>query len=316
MKSNLRSIIYEVLMEALWGSEFQVIITTPDGQRTKYSGMATRNAKPDELPFRITWMQTGEDAKHVDLTWEEISQILSSKHVPPEIVQRASKKWGEQFAGIEIRPFVSRITEGVDFSVSGVNYSDTIEDMISLSYYLQQKVLLPIMQKMTPEEKKNIDQDVIACGPSYEDKSGKLYIRPDMLPTRWRPRVVGGVRHFLLEAGVQFGKWHVQTTNNGEEVIMIPIEHIPEEHSAPSLHITATSANAILTILGITDIDDYFSHLDADDLLERIGEFWGSEKEKQVMQNPDGEKFIHFIKKLSDIALWAKKHGFSKISLS
>lgn len=114
MKSAIKNLILEVLLESLWGKEFAVI-ATQNGMKRKYVGMATHNTKPGERPYRITLLSGTTPIGHVDLTWEEINQILALKHFTPEVIQRARDMWGDDAIAddYEIKFFPEPLNNGL-----------------------------------------------------------------------------------------------------------------------------------------------------------------------------------------------------------
>jgi hypothetical protein len=100
MNLSLRRLMLEVIVEAAFGKKFKLKMEK-DGKESTWLGMATANAKPGELPYRITWFSIGQyliqgdipDNRHVDLSFEEMQSILHLHQFPPEIVQRISKRY-------------------------------------------------------------------------------------------------------------------------------------------------------------------------------------------------------------------------------
>jgi hypothetical protein len=90
----------EIILEAAFGKKFKLQITK-GGIPTTFLAMATANAKPGELPYRITWFSLERNAlgypdnRHVDLTFEEMQSILNTKIFPPEIVKRIQMRYAK-----------------------------------------------------------------------------------------------------------------------------------------------------------------------------------------------------------------------------
>lgn len=81
----------EIIAEAMFGKKFKLLVTT-NGTQKEFLAMATANAKPGERPYRITWFQLPEN-RHVDLTFDEMKNILDIHGFPPEIVKRIQDRY-------------------------------------------------------------------------------------------------------------------------------------------------------------------------------------------------------------------------------
>lgn len=83
----------EIIVEAAIGKKFPIVLSK-NGKETTLTGIASANAKPGELPYRITWFTPNlSDNRHVDLTLDEMVGILESKIFPPEIIQRVRNRY-------------------------------------------------------------------------------------------------------------------------------------------------------------------------------------------------------------------------------
>lgn len=83
----------EILVEALFGKRFPVQIKK-NGETFVKAGIASSNTKPGERPYRITWFsQDFSENRHVDLTLEEMMEILREKIFPHDIVQRVRDRY-------------------------------------------------------------------------------------------------------------------------------------------------------------------------------------------------------------------------------
>ena len=89
----------EVLLEATFGKKFKISMMK-NGNRHTWLGMATANAKPGERPYRITWFSINKllaagipDNRHIDLTFEEMENILQMNMFPPEIIKRVHDRY-------------------------------------------------------------------------------------------------------------------------------------------------------------------------------------------------------------------------------
>lgn len=108
MNSTLKDLILEVLLESLWGQKFQIELSTGEIKGHKYLGIASKNVKPNERPFRISWFDDNLKAHgHIDMTWNEMSKTLADQKVPNYIAIRHSLKWDEPVYTFRILPFPS-----------------------------------------------------------------------------------------------------------------------------------------------------------------------------------------------------------------
>jgi hypothetical protein len=90
---SLKTLLMEILLEASFGKKFMLTLKKR-GMEKKHVAMATANAKPGERPYRITWFTDSFDEnRHVDLTYEEMMDILKRSEFPPETVQRIKSRY-------------------------------------------------------------------------------------------------------------------------------------------------------------------------------------------------------------------------------
>jgi len=89
----------EIIVEAMFGKKFKIVVTQ-NGKKFGYLGIASANAKPNERPYRITWFSLGSyfireipENRHIDLTLEEMQEILKLGQFPPEIIKRVKEKY-------------------------------------------------------------------------------------------------------------------------------------------------------------------------------------------------------------------------------
>lgn len=93
MRVFLKQILNELLLEAMLGKKFPLILTK-NGENKTLRGVASVNTKPGELPYRITWFTSNlHNNRHVDLTLDEMNNILIKGIFPPEIVQRIKDRY-------------------------------------------------------------------------------------------------------------------------------------------------------------------------------------------------------------------------------
>jgi hypothetical protein len=93
MQLTLKNILLEILLEASFGKKFPIEMKK-NGNSTTFIGIASANAKPGELPYRITWFTSNLALnRHIDITYNDMMNILNMKYFPPEIVQRIKIKW-------------------------------------------------------------------------------------------------------------------------------------------------------------------------------------------------------------------------------
>ncbi len=81
--------IQEPLNEELYGKRMKMTYCGGD-----VDGVLSKNTKPDERPYRITWFEDASDVEemepqgHVDLTYDEVQFVLTNKTFPPEVYER------------------------------------------------------------------------------------------------------------------------------------------------------------------------------------------------------------------------------------
>ena len=323
MNSSIKTLIIEVLLEALWGKQFQLVVRGGKFNYGKYTAIASKNTIPDERPYRITWFHSGEvPAGHIDLEWEEMNHILEIKKFPDDIVQRISLKWGIPIQSYTILPMLYEckntpiITEGINLTVAGHKYDDQYEDIFELALWLAKKVQGPLMSKMSEEEKKIIKHDII----TPDGGNGNIInVYIGLFPEKWRAKLLGGIEYFLKKDEVKTGPWAVNQSkvysHNDQPVqtVRIPITKLnPKKDAAPSVSMSYSSLKTIMNLLKLDPnyFDDYMSSVPVDDLLHKIEVFKNSDDEESVYD----DKLQYFINKLNDMAQWAKKHGNTHIN--
>lgn len=98
MRLSLKTLLLELLFEAAFGKQFLIQIRK-NGTSIKYPGIATANTKPDERPYRITWFFPSPNDpdlltnRHVDLTYEEMMEIMKLRYFPKDIVNRIKERY-------------------------------------------------------------------------------------------------------------------------------------------------------------------------------------------------------------------------------
>lgn len=323
-KSAIHKLIVEVILEALWGQKFKLSVSDPHSSRRGiYTAVASKNVKPGELPYRITWFIGNDALGHVDLTWEEINNILEIKYFPKDIVDRISQTWDIEPYNYHILPinYITEgrvINEGMSIGVSGHNYGEDIVNIGSLSWWLASNVQIPIMKKMTDDEKKTIQMDIITPdGNSYDQMSGKLNVYIGAFPEKWRPMLLGGIQHFMDKHGVIYGKWTQGTSAlHGKAKVVIPIESVnPTRDPALSIHLAYGTVKELKELLGLESSDHGDENtflVDASELIERIREYKANSE--QAISPTVPAKFTLILETLLKMATWALKHGYTEIS--
>jgi len=335
MNSSIKTLIIEVLLEALWGKKFQVIIKSPSGlnygkREDKCIGIASKNPIPGELPYRITWFDKSEPLGHIDLTWDEINKTLASSKFSPDIATRISDKWGVPKCDYIIRPLPPEtekqsLTESISLSVSGHDYGEQITNILDLSFWLAKKVQLPLMKKMTEEEKHTIKHDIITPDGECDDKQGIMNVYIDFFPEKWRSKLLGGIEYFLKKRNIKTKKWTIDKSkiylynNQAVKTVRIPIENLNavEKDAAPSISMSYCTLGIIFQCLNLNTYyyQDAIATIPVDDLLQKIQDFQYSDKYMELKSNEStmGDKILYFINKIYEMAKWAKQHGYSTI---
>lgn len=210
----------------------------------------------------------------------------------------------------------SKLTlEGINISVQGYNYSDDVVDISSLCWWISKKVLLPILNKMTEEEKKTITTDLFQPdGNDYDRSNGIMNVYIGIIPQRWQASVLGGVQYFLDERGIEYGPWKedvskVYHLNKPVKTIRIPIIDLyPSEDPAPSMHVTYSTIMEVLSAIGMENtFNDYQFNASAEEIIKRV------KKLQTSSMQTTGTADI-FANQLKDMAEWALKHGYKTLS--
>lgn len=318
-KSKIKSLIVEMLLEALWGKRFIIKTIEKNGKHRRYIGLATANVKPNERPYRITWIDGETPLGHVDLTWEEVNKILEVKHFTPDIIARAENMWGPEAIAkqyyIEFFPDELKentvINEGMSISVKGHNYHEDITSIGNLCWWLSEKVQLPIMKQMTPEEKSTIKSEIIvADGLDYDKQSGIISVYIGNFPEKWVPNLIGGIRYFLKNKNITTGTWKTDTSKMyNVDTIRIPIEDISHvtKNPAPSVSMSYGTANAVFNLLDCPEYKEYGINISVNTLLRKIHQFYDNDQYA-------GEHNLHYINQLNNMCDWAQNNGFDTIT--
>ena len=206
----------------------------------------------------------------------------------------------------------------MDIHVVGHDYESDFKDLNDLSWWIQKKVIGPIMKKMSNEEKQSFKHDPIAPdGSSFSSTSGNLNVYTGMFPPKWRPRILGGISWFLQGEKIPTGTWTTDISGffKGEQVVRIPIKSLPTKQE-PGVNL-GLSTSTVMKIRDLLEIglpygeDDNFS-IHADTLLSKI-ESYSDEVQQGLAPEPD-LKIKHFIETLRQMAEWAIKHGYTEIA--
>jgi hypothetical protein len=210
------------------------------------------------------------------------------------------------------------INEGIGIGIEGHDYSSDVQDLISLTQWLGVKVQLPLMKKMTEDEKKEITSDIITPdGNDALEKKGKINVYVGKFPEKWKSKLLGGIQYFLDKRGIKHGRWKEDVSSLFDvSMIRIPIEDLNiTTEPAPYVSCTYSSFKVLddwLDIL-LNKADMTFT-INATYLLNRIRQFKQTDKYTEVHHDPGYSKHMSFMEQLQSMALWAIAHGHETIN--
>jgi hypothetical protein len=88
MPLSFKTLLKEIIVENSFGKKFPVKMMK-GGVSSTWIGIASANTKTGERPYRITWFRPDlSENRHVDLTLDEMLEILKNKTFSPEIIER------------------------------------------------------------------------------------------------------------------------------------------------------------------------------------------------------------------------------------
>jgi len=293
--------LQETLNEELYGKKLKV----------KYfgdecDGVLSKNTKPNELPYRITWFtMVGTDRLsadgHMDITEEEVAYVLKNKQFPPTVYERIRispknltiSQMNESLllledSSRELDLWLENkvvITESMSMVVSGADYkrTDKLDDLVNL---LQDTVVSPTLRKMTDEQEINYFHKnsvgfwnlLTADGSYYAMQTGNpalgtINLYPGGITSKYLRPILTGILRQLKKLGIKWGQLKREPSGAYKftDVIRIPIiENNSKGYGGPA-QLNFTNINAYQLFHNVLQYEgeDSFT-MESKDLMERI----------------------------------------------
>lgn len=286
-KSNIKSIIREVILESLFGKQVSLVV----GNNTKFPGLISKNTRPGEEPYRFTWFSKGKEGYepmgHVELDKNEMDTLISTKKFSREDeqgIQRTFFTHAPLSISFEAPKIVETLNESMNIHVAGANYerTDKLDELVN---HLLRKAISPVLHDI-PEDQQNYFRKnsvgyynmLTADGSYYSNKDNdpskgiiNLYI--DGIMSQSLQKMLKGIFEELRKLGVKWGK--IKKEQSGvykSQVIRIPITDNTSKKYAGPPEVNLSNQNAILMFRDVLqyEMNDYTFTMDAKELIERI----------------------------------------------
>jgi len=238
------------------------------------------------------------------------------------------------------------IYEGVSVFVPDVT-ERRLNTILDLCFFLQDKVLIPIIEKQFTEQEKETYKQIglkgetfAPDGDSFDKDSGTINFYISGIPNRLMNVFLNAIKYYLTDEGIEIGpfKGPEQSGTYKSQVIRIPVLKTPEQDMPPDLSITYRTARAIFKDLlsfndASLDEDEPSFTVPAKELLRRIEMVEDNDFKIQSLVTPDktekggrGATIHHFglkeewirniLKTLKDIAEWAIKGDYTNVAVN
>jgi hypothetical protein len=223
-------------------------------------------------------------------------------------ILEGSTKWGSQT--VTIKPVKKK---GLGQKIVGV---------YSLIEWLNKMVIDPICAKMPDIDDEGVGFDVLNSQVPSDQDWGDMFVEIGQFPDVWRPRVLGGLDHFLKAAGVDTGTWTVEGKAYQDDKlrVRIPVIGIPQkeyEKDIPKLYYSCALLEKIKMNIGLNDAFDvegnsFTLSIPSGVLFNQLAaykEAW----QKGLAKSPKVLEIGFAIKGLQSLAEWAIKHHYPQI---
>lgn len=242
----------------------------------------------------------------------------------------------------------SLLSESMTFSVDGTYNPNIFSNLLELSFILQKAIYKPL-QNMSDFEKERFQKErapdlITPDGLDSFNTTGTINFYVAGLSIDVIKQVVSIINKRLNELGVEFSTRHDDSKMYDSKVIRYDISSTStdgnESQKAPEINYSNANAIKVLKFLGYDEIaEDYGGSINAKELIFRINNLKKSaqdysrpkyDSDMEKFRNPDQErKGAHVIdpglsaediesrvSRLREMAEWAIKNGYNKISVS
>lgn len=269
-------------------------------------GVLSKNTKPNELPYRITWFkmvgtQYLAAEGHMDISPEEVEYVLQNKQFPQSVYDRirinrknlSITKMNENLllleeSSREIDLWLENktvINESMNVTVDGASYkrTDRLDELVN---YLQDTVVSPVLYTIKePDQIAYFQKNSVgfwnilsADGSYYERQSGDpgigtINLYPSGITQIMLRKIVVGIIRQLKKLGIKCGKLKREPSGAYKisDVIRIPIiENNSKKYGGPP-ELNLSNINSYQIFHNVLQFEgEHEFTMDAKELIERI----------------------------------------------
>ena len=287
MKVDIKSLIYEVLTESLYGKPLTLKVG-----KFKLPALISKNVKPDEEPYRLTWFVTSgahfDAGGHLQLTSQEVNQIMTTNKLSPEHERDLQRNFlidkvpiTIDFTAPKLVECIDLLNESMNVNVAGANYSRT-DRLDSLVSHLLTTVVSPILHKIPEDQQEYFRKNsvgfynmLVADGSYYsgtDPNKGTINLYTNGIIISVLQNILKSIFAELRKLGVKWGKVkHEQSGAFKSKVIRIPIIKNNSIYSGPP-ELNMSNRNAMHMFKDVLQFEDhdYTFIIDAKELKERV----------------------------------------------
>lgn len=193
----------------------------------------------------------------------------------------------------------------------------SIESMGELASWLNRKIIDPLKKKMNPDEPiTGQHYPIMSDGSSFHDPYGNIKVFVGMFPDKWRPRILGGVSHFLDQIGAKHSNWELVGKDYQDDKRFVNIQVDLTKPQAPKIVMSNGALQMIMDLLEIGTSYQYGGHftmkIPAQELHDRIEEYF-SNAEGGISPLPQNTKIRAYLNEMKSLCKWAINHGIKTI---
>lgn len=193
----------------------------------------------------------------------------------------------------------------------------SIESMGELASWLNRRIIDPIKSKMNPDEPvTGKHYPILSDGSSFHDPHGNIKVFVGMFPDKWRPRILGGVAHFLDKIGAHHSNWELVGKEYQDDKRFVNIQVDLTKPDVPKI---IMSNGALQMIMDLLEIGSHFSHkgqfslnAPAKWLHDKIQNYFDL-LEKGLTPAPQNVKIRAYLNEMMAMCKWAIAHGVKQI---
>lgn len=243
----------------------------------------------------------------------------------------------------------SLLKESVTVSVAGASEEyPELDTVLNISFDLGRHALFPILDRMSPEEKANLEKNGVpgydmltSDGGDYNKPTGIINFYVSGLDRSHIEAALRAIKERLDDLGIKMGRLKGPEQSgayNKSEVIRIPIENNPHANAekVPELNMANASFvlifNKVLKLIGDEDYDFAMPVEDLEAALEPLVKATDQQQmnalepytsDTQVDRGQGAtmiyggyslERISHYIQALNDLVQWAKAKGYKTIT--